>query len=300
LARFDEAAAYGEKGLEIARLFPSDQYLYFKSLGGLGRLHWITGDFEKAREVGKLLLAYGERTANSRSNIFGHCTNSLWQSSFGDIPASARSAEKAIEAAEDPLYLQFGRLSLGIASSVSGDFAKAEEVLKPVVEFSEKQGCHVYLPWALIFLAPALIAQGRMSEGMKLLEQANEMIHEDNFRVCEPLYEYTLGKIFSLMTMGPKPSFSIMTKNIRFLAKNVPFASRKAMEHFSRAIEVSKSLGMNSVLCPAYMDVGLFHKWKKENEQAKECVEAAIEILEKSGPSPSLERAREALASLKG
>ena len=89
-----------------------------------------------------------------------------------------------------------------------------------------------------------------------------------------------------------------MAKNIRFLAKNVPFASRKAMEHFNRAIEVSKSIGMNSVLCLAYMDVGLFHKWKKENKQAKECLKAAIEILERSGASPSLEQARDALASL--
>jgi len=43
----------------------------------------------------------------------------------------------------------------------------------------------------------------------------------------------------------------------------------------------------------------LFHKWNKENEQAKECLKAAIEILEKGGPSPNLEQAKEALASLK-
>ena len=154
------------------------------------------------------------------------------------------------------------------------------------------------LPYAFLSLGPALIAQGRMDEGMKLLEEANEMMHERNLRALEPFYEYTLGKLFSLIATGPKPSFSTMTKNIRFLAKNLPFASRKAMEHFSKAIEVSKSIGMNSVLCQAYMDLGLFHKSKKENEQAKGCLKAAIEILEKSGPSPNLDRAREALVSL--
>jgi tetratricopeptide (TPR) repeat protein len=143
-----------------------------------------------------------------------------------------------------------------------------------------------------------LIAQGRMDEGMKLLEEANEMIHEDNIRVLEPFYEYALGKIFSLITTGPKPSFSIMAKNIRFLAKNVPFASRKAVEHFSRAIEMSRLTGQKGVLCLVYMDLGLFHKRNKENEQAKECLKAAIEILERSGPSPNLEQSREALASL--
>jgi class 3 adenylate cyclase/tetratricopeptide (TPR) repeat protein len=298
LVRFDEAATYGEKAQEIARLFPSDQYLYFKSLGGLGYLHWIKGDFQKGREIGELLLAYGERTANSRSKVLGHWINSTCQSLLGDIPASLRSGEKCIEASEDPAYILFGRLSVGFASLFAGDFAQIEKVLKPLVGFCEKHGCHVGLPWALICLGPALIAQGQMNEGMKLLEEANEIIHEDKKRVCEPYYEYTLGKIFSLITTGPKPSFSIMTKNIRFLAKNVPFASRKAVEHFSRAIEVSRVIGEKSVLCQAYMDLGLFHKWNKENEQAKECLKAAIEILEKGGPSPNLEQAREALASL--
>jgi len=298
LVRFDEAATYGEKAQEIARLFPSDQYLYFKSVGGLGYLHWIDGDLQKGREIGELLLAYGERTANSRSKAIGHFINSMCQSVLGDIPASLRSGEKSIEASEDPAYILFGRLSVGFASLFAGDFAQIEKVLKPLVDFSEKGGCHVGLPWALICLGPALIAQGQMNEGMKLLEEANEMIHEHKKRICEPYYEYTLGKIFSLITTGPKPSFSIMTKNIRFLAKNVPFASRKAVEHFSRAIEMSRLTGQKGVLCLVYMDLGLFHKWNKENEQAKECLKAAIEILEKSGPSPNLEQAREALASL--
>jgi class 3 adenylate cyclase/tetratricopeptide (TPR) repeat protein len=300
LARFDEAATYGEKAQEIARLFPSDQYLYFKSLGALGMLHWLKGDFQKGREIGELLLAYGERTANSRSKIMGHWTNSFSQSHLGDIPASLRSAEKCIEAAEDPFYIQFGRVSAGMAYLYSGDFTRVEEVSKPLVDFCEKGGCHVFLSFSFISLGPALIAQGRMNEGMKLLEEANKMIHEGKIRVFEPYYEYTLGKVFSLIATGPKPSFSVMAKNIRFLAKNVPFASRKAVEHFSRAIEMSRLTGQKGVLCLAYMDRGLFHKWNKENEQAKECLKAAIEILEKSGPSPNLEQAREALASLKG
>jgi class 3 adenylate cyclase/tetratricopeptide (TPR) repeat protein len=298
LVRFDEAASYGEKAQEIARLFPSDQYLYFKSLGGLGYLHWIKGDLQEAKEVAGLLLAYGERTANSRSKVLGHYINSAYQMHLGDIPASLRSGEKSMEASEDPAYILFGRLSVGFASLFAGDFAQIEKVLKPVVDFSEKGGCHVGLSWALICLGPALIAQGQMNEGMKLLEEAHKIIHEDKKRVCEPYYEYTLGKVFSLIATGPKPSFSVMTKNIRFLTKNVPFASRKAVEHFSRAIEVSRVIGQKSALCQAYMDLGFFHKWNKETEQAKECLKAAIEILEKGGPSPNLEQAGEALASL--
>jgi tetratricopeptide (TPR) repeat protein len=221
LARFDEAAAYAEKAQEIATLFPSDQYLYFKSLGGLGYLHWITGEFQKGVEVAEHLLAYGERTANSRSKVLGHWIDAQCQVFLGDIPASLRSSEKSVEASKDPTYVQFGRISLGVAYAFAGDFAQAENVLKLLVDFCEKGGCHAFLPWARIFLGPALIAQGRMDEGMTLLQQVDEMIHETNKKVCEAFYEYTLGKVFSLIASGPKPSFSIMTKNIRFLAKHI-------------------------------------------------------------------------------
>jgi len=298
LALFDEAAAYGERAQEIAGLFPSDQYLYFKSLGALGTIYWAKGDFRKAMKAAELLLAYGERTANSRSKVIGHWINSFCQCLLGNIPASFKSGEKCTEAAVDPTYFCFGKMSVGWASLLAGDFAQAEKVSKLLVDFCEKGGCHVFLPWAYFFLGPALIAQGRMTEGMTLLEQTKEMIHETNKKVCEAFCEYTLGKVFSLIASGPKPSFSIMTKNIRFLAKNVPFASRKAVEHFSRAIELSRVIGEKSVLCLVYLDLGLFHKWSKENEKAKECLKAAIEILEESGPSPNLEKAREALALL--
>jgi tetratricopeptide (TPR) repeat protein len=298
LARFDEAAAYAEKAQEIAELFPSDQYLYFKSLGGLGYLHWVTGELRKGVEISEHLMTYAERTLNSRSKVLGHWIDAQCQLFLGDIPASIRSGEKSVEASKDPTYVQFGRISLGVAYVFAGNFGKAEEVLNLLIDFCEKGGCHAFLPWARIFLGPALIAQGRMDEGMTLLEQANEMIHETNKKVCKAFYEYTLGKLFSQISTDPKPSLSIMTKNIGFLAKNAPFASRKAVEHFNKAIEVSRSISVKSVLSLAYLDLGVFHKWNKKSEQAKQCLKAAVENLEESAPGPWLEQAREALASL--
>lgn len=297
LARFDEAATYGEKAQEIARLFPSDQYLYFKSLGGLGYLHWLEGDLQKGREIGELLLAYGERNANSRSKVIGHLTNFFAQFHLGDIPASLRSGEKSIEASEDPTYIQFGRLSVGLYSLSSGDFAQVEKVLKPVVDFCEKGGCHVFLPWACIFLGAALIAQGRMNQGMELLEKARQMIDEGQKKVCEVYYEYVLGNTYSLIATGPKPSLAVMARNIGFLVKNVPTASKKAIHHLKRAIEVSKEIGSNGPLGLAYLDLGLFYKSKKDPNQAREYLSQAIHLFEKSQAENYLKQAKDAVAS---
>ena len=100
------------------------------------------------------------------------------------------------------------------------------------------------------------------------------------------------------MATGPKPGLSIMAKNIGFLMKNVPFASKKAVEHFNRAIEVSKKIGAKSILGSAYLDLGMFYKSKKETDQARACLAEAIQIFEQNGAEIYLKQGKEALASL--
>ncbi|MFC1535371.1 AAA family ATPase, partial [Thermodesulfobacteriota bacterium] len=298
LARYDEAASYGERAQQIAKSFPSDQYLHFKSLAGLGYKSWFTGDIQETLEVGRRLLSYGERHANSRSKVLGHWMLSFGQVILGDIPVMIKSAEKAIEVSEDPLYIHFGRLLSGAARMISGELQEAEAVLKPVIDFNEKGGSGQLLLWAYIFLGPVFIAQGRMNEGMKMLEKARKMIAESQRKGCEAFYEYIMGKIYSLTATGPKPSLSTMAKNIGFLVKNVPVASRKTVDHFNRAIEVSKEIGAKGPLGMAYLDLGMFYKSKKETDQARACLSEAIRIFEENGAEIYLTQAKEALASL--
>jgi len=298
LSLYDEAASYGKKAQQIAKSFPSDQYLYFKSLGGLGHLYWLKGEPQKALEVGSRLLTYGEKHANSRSKVVGHWLNSLSHFLLGDVSSSIESGEKAFEVAEDPTYINFGRVSMGMTRMTSGDFQKAEQALRAVIDFNENRGGGAFLVWAYIFLGPTLIAQGRMNQGMELFENARQMIDEGQKKVCEAYYEYALGKTYSLLATGPKPGLAVMAKNIAFLVKNVPTASKKAIHHLKRAIEVSKEIGSNGPLGLAYLDLGLFYKSKKEPNQAREYLSQAIHLFEKSQAENYLKQAKDAVASL--
>jgi tetratricopeptide (TPR) repeat protein len=80
--------------------------------------------------------------------------------------------------------------------------------------------------------------------------------------------------------------------------KNVPVASRKTVDHFNRAIEVSKEIGAKGPLGLAYLDLGMFYKAKKETDQARACLTEAIRIFEQNGAEIYLKQAKEALASL--
>ena len=80
--------------------------------------------------------------------------------------------------------------------------------------------------------------------------------------------EYILGEVNSQIATGPKPSLSIMAKNIGFLVKNVPYATRKAEEHFKNAIELFKEIGMKSSLGQACLSLGLLYKAHKKSDRA--------------------------------
>ncbi len=60
LGRLDEGIQFGERAQEIVKLYPSDHYLYFKSLGGMAYTYSVKGDIKKALEMGNQLLDYGK------------------------------------------------------------------------------------------------------------------------------------------------------------------------------------------------------------------------------------------------
>ena len=76
-----------------------------------------------------------------------------------------------------------------------------------------------------------------------LFENAQNNLVRNKKRVHYLISEYILGEVYTQIATGPKPSLSIMVKNIGFLIKNVPFAAKRAEEHLTRAIEISKEIG---------------------------------------------------------
>ena len=87
-----------------------------------------------------------------------------------------------------------------------------------------------------------------------------------------------------------------MAKNIGFLIKSVPFASKKAEEHFNRAIEVAKEIGAKGTTGMAYLDLGLLYMKKGKTGQARKCLSDAIRIFGETEAEGFLKQAKETLA----
>jgi tetratricopeptide (TPR) repeat protein len=298
LGLFAEGIDFGERAQKIAESFTTDQYLFFKSLGGLCFINFCKGDANRIFEGAKYLLKYAERNANNRSKVLGHWMEGFGHQVAGDMKPAQKSLEKAIEIALDPAYAQFPLSTLGMAHFFCGQLQQAENVFQSSINFCEKHGLGQMSPICQIFLAPILIARGDMKQGAELLEKAQKTFISNQRRVWYALSEHFRGEVSLQIATGPKPALSTMAKNVGFLVKSVPFAAKKAEEHFNRAIELLKEIGANGFLGYPYLSLGALYKASKRTDQARQCILEAINIFQECGAEGWLKQANEALDSL--
>jgi tetratricopeptide (TPR) repeat protein len=301
LGLLEEALSFGQRAQDISRSFESDPYLYFKSLGGIGFAYYCKGETKKVLEAGKTLLDYGEKHSNIRSLVLGHDFVGASYVLRGDWHSAIECLENGTRLAVDPFYSQLSRVHLGSAYLLNNQLDKAETALEEVMTYSQKFGAGIIGIQACIVMGVLLMAKGKMSQGVKLLEEGQGDCLENHWRTLYALSEYILGKVYSQIVEGSGPiRLSTMAKNIGFLIEHVPFASKKAEDHFNRAIEVAKEIGAKGTMGMAYLDLGLLYRMKGKTEQAKKCLSEAIRIFEQTEAEGFLKQAKEALASFVG
>ncbi|MCK4829650.1 hypothetical protein KA005_78730, partial [bacterium] len=193
LGLFEEGLKLGERAQKIAELFPFDQYIFFKSLGGLCAINYMKGDSTSVLKGAERLLEYGEINANNRSKLFGHWLKAFGYISIGDMKSAQKSSEKGIEVALDPVFPEYAKLTLGMAYFFNGQLQEAKKVFKTIIDFGERHGMGQTTLVSQCFLSPILIAEGHMKQGMALLEKVQKTLIRNQRRVNYALSEYILG-----------------------------------------------------------------------------------------------------------
>ena len=180
-----------------------------------------------------------------------------------------------------------------------GRLLQAESCLEEVMNYNEKYGYEWIGRIAEGYLGILMFAKGNLNKGMQLTQKVIQECRdrESKYRYC--LLEYMLGKVFLQLYEGRGPkNLSFLVKNTGFLLKNLPFADRKAKNHFNKAIMAAKSIGAKGILAQAYLDLGHLYSGKKRKDQAYEYLSQAIQIFEQYEAEVYLKQAKEALASL--
>jgi tetratricopeptide (TPR) repeat protein len=294
----DEGITYGKRAQEIAESFPSDQYLFFKSLAGMSAIYFWQGNTNKLFEAAKRLLDYGEKTSNSRCKVFGHWMNAFGHWGTGDMALSQKESEKATLAALDPFYSQFPKLTLSLSYFFEGELQKAEEICESLLVFCEKRGIGILSVYMQMLICPILIAKGHIKQGLRKFEETQEVLQKNHMKGTYAQSEFILGMVYTRFVTGPSPGFLTLLKNIGSIAKNAPFAERKAQEHFNKAIALFREMGAKGQLGQALLGLGRLYKAKKRNEKARECFSEAVHHFQECDAHVYLKQARDALASI--
>ena len=301
LGLLDDAIDYGKRAQEISRVLEGDHFLHSKSLGGLAHAYCYKGDTKNAVVPARALLEYGQKHSDNRSMFFGHIEMGLSHYMSGDIQSAIEYVQRSITIAVDPFHHVAGKLLLSMSYGLAGQFQEAEDAAHEVVNFSEIFGCEIWEAPARMTLGGVSIAKGHMSKGVKMIEDARELFRKAGNRYFLARSEQVLGKAFLKMVEGGKETkLSTLIKNFGFLLKNVPFAGKKAEDHFNKAIETAREIGFDGILGETKLNLGMLHKAKGRTERAKECILESINIFEQCEAETNLQKAKEALATLAG
>jgi tetratricopeptide (TPR) repeat protein len=297
--RIDRSIEHGERTQEISKAYKSDAYLYFKSLGGLGFANSVSRGKKKTVDIGNSLVDYGKKHSNIRSLTIGYGVLGAAYQLDNDLTTAIEAYEKAVQVGVEPFYVEFIRMNLALAYIMNGQITEAENAINCVVAFCQDSGAWIVGIPAKVFSVAALIAKGQMGEGLKRLEEGKQELLASGNMFYYLQCEYILAKVFSQIAERVEPiSLSKIVKNIGFIAKTVPFASKKAEGHFAKVIELAEEMGAKVVVGGACLDLGLLYKAKKRKDQASKIISKAVKLFEQCEADRYLKQANEALESL--
>jgi predicted ATPase/class 3 adenylate cyclase len=299
LGLLEDALQYGAKAQRLAGDFPSDHYLFLKSLGGVGFTRYYRGEANKALEAGNALVAFGEKNSDIRSMVMGHYVVGLGHFAMRDLERTIESHKRAIQVSADPYYRQFPLLFLGMGFLLTGRFSEARKAFEEVVAFSVEWGVEMLETAAKALLGACFLTSGEFEKGFKLVQESRKRFEEAERKWCIALADRILGQFYlQVVTSGKDSNFSLAFKNIRFLAVRLPFAAKRAEEHFVQCHRRSEEMGANLLAGEAYVGLAQLYTSKGKKEKAVKCISAAIQRLEECGSEGPLKEAREMLASI--
>jgi tetratricopeptide (TPR) repeat protein len=217
----------------------------------------------------------------------------------GDHTKSIEELEKSICLTKDPVILYTGKMLLGLNYLSIGLFQEAEENLNEHLILTQHLKSWVRKSQGYFLLNAVLVAKGDLGNGIKRLQKLKDQFYEKGLKSSIVIGEYILGKIYHQMASGNgSKDFGFIINNIGFLIKTIPFASKKAKNHYMAAIQLAKEIGAEGLCGQSYLDLGRLCMIKRKNNEARKYISEAIKIFEECKAYVLLQQAKKALESL--
>jgi class 3 adenylate cyclase/tetratricopeptide (TPR) repeat protein len=294
-----EGMAYGERAVDVSRHIDGNDYPLIKALGGMGFLASYTGKSRKAYEYATRLLELGRKRGNLRSQAIGHWIMAMCYMVAGDIDVSIEECHRGIALNPDPFYLQMLRFYLGNVYVFSGRLQDGEKTLEQVISYGQEHGCEC-MEWpAKSMLAMCFIARGKITKGFNMISSMDRIFINSKTKFSRAFNEYCYGMVYSRLACPTEPvKISFLMRNLGFILRHAPFATRKAVLHYNTAVQICRDCGFTGWLGMVYKELGHLYQIKGKTELARENLSAAVELYRECEDMANLKQAEFLLESL--
>ncbi|UCD78993.1 MAG: AAA family ATPase [Desulfobacterales bacterium] len=289
LGMLDDAVLFAERAEGIFKTGFTDPYIYYCAMAGKGYANWHRGDRDKTLAVGKALLEFGEVQGDQRASVMGYCCIGWSHLVEGDLSQAVTSFAKAVQVSVDPWYALFPRLALTYGLILAGKVSHTRDHIAAILEFSDSFGAEFAGKPALFFQGIIFIAEGRIDQGLKIVEKIYQSWVENGCILRRSACGSMLAAVYAGLAR------QIEDPNRKNFAAS---AAAKAHTYFKSSIESGKQIGANGALGRAYLNWGYLHQQEGSADRAERCFTAAIEYFRLCNSDTYLVQARKALAEL--
>lgn len=296
--RTDAQREAGERLVDVGRRH-GDIWLASKARLALGLDHALWGRGAEADAEFVKLMNMSRETNDPRPRAMA-----LW--ALSAVEATRENPAEAIEYAEEALRVSLcpvDRSSAlgykGISQILSGNVEEGLQLTSKILSDFEREGLTMSIAPAKVVAGVGRIMLGDMAEGMAEIKRTISWataIGQTGTPVFGRLF---LGEIYLRLASGEeKPPFSVVLKNIVFLARTLPFAKSLARREFRKSLDGSKYLNAPSWIATSMYRLGVLDRLCNHVDDARENFRQAREISESAGVKSLTRRIDEAMTAL--
>ncbi len=244
LGLLDEAVRHGQWAADLTGENGDDSLLRVSARAGQGYASWARGDREAAVRIGNELVESGRRGSDMGSMALGYCCKGLGQLAAGEATAGTMCLGMAVQVAADPRDTQFARLVYCYGLVSAGRGAEAEEHLREIRAFGEKNGAEFISTPSACFLAAGDMANGDVPGGLKMLEATRRRWQENGAALRGLLLTRFLAGVYArIADEMPRGDMRLLMKNARFFFKMAAGAGKKAAAYYRETIDTAQKMG---------------------------------------------------------
>jgi len=298
-----EGVGLSQKALELAGRLSDDRdarYIRFKAgcVASLAQL--MAGDLIKARLLARQLMDFAIESGSARARSVAHHALGAIEGSAGDVERAVVEFTRSREAAPDPIYRALTEVPLAGNLAGSGRYDEARVVLESLISFGERQGMSLLFEFARMPQALMLLAEGKLSEGMDLLEATAKQAADLKSPYFQTFVNLTMATVYVRIVTGEgKGSLGTVVRNPGFVFRRGRRASQIAFDILS---QISQELppDLEGFRFQIEFEFAKLLIKRKERDGARKHIEKAIAFLQPLGDTVGMRDARALLATLDG